>query len=223
MNKLRKYKDENDMHAMCDLLMAGRKANNGSYYVHPGDLKWWLYYPPLEGAFWDHIYLWDDPNQPGKLMGWVMISPDWVGIDVYVQPDVWGSAQAIEMYMWAEEQAVSVARLNGKTTIHVLWISHQDDFLGDHFSHRGFKLKKGLIHLTNNEFDECVNALEKGILLNNTNASLNKDMKRIIDEVRLREAIAPKRAIDDATPKGKNSQVNNVLLAAYKNDKDEKQ
>lgn len=95
----------------------------------------------------------------------------------------------------------------------------------DHLGANNFLylFKKGLIHLTNNEFDECVNAIEKGILLNNTNAALNKDMKRIIDEARSREVIAPKRAIDDATPKGRNSQVNNVLLAAYKNDKDEKQ
>jgi ribosomal protein S18 acetylase RimI-like enzyme len=147
MNTPRNYKDENDLHAMCDLLMAGRKANNGSYYIHPGDLKWWLYYPPLEGAFWDHIYLWDDPNQPGRLLGWLLISPDWVGIDVYIQPELRGSAQSVEMYGWAEQQAIKIARQKGKSTLHVLWISHQDDFLGAHFSQRDFKLVNGLIHL----------------------------------------------------------------------------
>jgi tetratricopeptide (TPR) repeat protein len=86
-----------------------------------------------------------------------------------------------------------------------------------------YLFKKGLIHLTNNEFDECVNALEKGILQNNTNAALNRDMKRIIDEVKSRELIASKQTTDDAAQKGKNSQVNNVLLAAYQNNKEEKQ
>ena len=55
MKDPRTYHDERDLEAMLNLLKDGRKANNGSYYIHSGDLKWWLYYPPLEGDFWDHI------------------------------------------------------------------------------------------------------------------------------------------------------------------------
>ena len=69
----RPYRDENDLDAMRNLLMRGRKANNGSYYIHTGDLNWWLYYPPLEGDYWNDIYLWDDPEQAGQMLG--------VGID----------------------------------------------------------------------------------------------------------------------------------------------
>src|SRR4030042_49432 len=94
MKEPRPYRDEWDLEAMRRLLMQGRKTNNGSYYVHQGDLNWWLYYPPLEGDFWDHIYLWDDPAQPGRLLGWALISPDWVGIDVYVQSELRGSLGA---------------------------------------------------------------------------------------------------------------------------------
>ena len=44
MKDIRPYRDERDLEAMRNLLMAGRKVNNGSYYIHPGDLNWWLYY-----------------------------------------------------------------------------------------------------------------------------------------------------------------------------------
>jgi hypothetical protein len=33
-----------DLFAMLNLLSQGRKANNGTHYVHRGDLQWWLFY-----------------------------------------------------------------------------------------------------------------------------------------------------------------------------------
>lgn len=148
MNDPRPYLDERDLDALRALLVQGRKADNGTYYVHTGDLNWWLYYPPLEGDFWDHIYLWDDPAQPGRLLGWALISPDWVGIDVYVQPELRGSLSAREMYVWAEEQAMQVARGQGKKTIYVLWVLQRDDVLVRHFFQRGYRLARGYVHLT---------------------------------------------------------------------------
>ena len=100
MNEPRPYRGERDLEAMRDLLVRGRQASNGTYYIHTGDLNWWLYYPPLEEDFWDHIHLWDDPENPGRLLGWALISPDWVGFDVYVQPEHRGSLIATEMYVW---------------------------------------------------------------------------------------------------------------------------
>ena len=61
----RVYQTENDLDAMRDLLRQGRLANNGSYYVHPGDLNWWLFYPPMVQDLWGSIYLWDDPGPAG--------------------------------------------------------------------------------------------------------------------------------------------------------------
>jgi GNAT superfamily N-acetyltransferase len=147
MNEPRRYRDEDDIKSMRELLMAGRKAANGSYYIHPGDLCWWLYYPPLEGDYWEHIYMWDDPDTPGRLLGWVLISPDWVGIDVYLQPELRGGKVAAAMYVWAEQQAMRIARQNGKSTIHMLWVRHDDDVLGAHFKQRDYSLKRGMIHL----------------------------------------------------------------------------
>jgi len=148
MNEPRPYRDERDLRAMQELLMAGRKANNGSYYIHVGDLKWWLYYPPLEGDFWDHIYLWDDPAKSRRLLGWVLISPEWVGFDVFVQPELRGSLQAQQMYLWGQEQAVQIARAKGKTKIHVFWILQDDLVLDGHFRQQGYQRTQEFVHLT---------------------------------------------------------------------------
>lgn len=148
MDNPRPYHGEGDLQAMLELLQRGRSASNGSYYIHPGDLKWWLYYPPLEGDFWQQIYLWDSPDRTGKLLGWALLSPDWVGFDVYVQPELMGTLQAAEMYIWAEEQAIRIARGSNKPTIFVLWILHDDAVLGEHFRRRGYRLRRGYVHLT---------------------------------------------------------------------------
>ncbi len=94
----RRYRDEQDFAAMHHLLIAGKKAGNGTYYIHPGDLSWWLYYPPMDGDLWNQIYLWDDPAQPGKLLGWALLTPGWVAVDVYIQPGLRRSNLAEEMY-----------------------------------------------------------------------------------------------------------------------------
>jgi mycothiol synthase len=157
MKAPRPFQDEHDLTAMCELLEKGRTADHGTYYVHTGDLMWWLYYPPLEGDFWDHIYLWDAPETPKRLLGWALISPDWVGIDVYTQPELRGSLIAWEMYLWAEEKATQVARQNGRPTIYVLWISHEDTVLVEHFIQQGFRLRRGITHMVRN-LDENVQA-----------------------------------------------------------------
>jgi ribosomal protein S18 acetylase RimI-like enzyme len=148
MKEPRAYRDEHDLTAMQAVLERGRAVDNGSYYIHTGDLKWWLYYPPLEGDFWRHVHLWDDPDQPGRLFGWALISPDWVGIDVYVQPELQGCETAREMYLWAEGEAARVARERGRKAIHVLWVRRDDEILMKHFTQQGFQLGRGSVQLT---------------------------------------------------------------------------
>ncbi len=107
---------------MQELLMAGRKANNGSYYIHIGDLKWWLYYPPLEGDFWGHIHLWDDPAQPGRLSG-LGINLAGLGGNRFIHPTrIQGQLTCSGDVHWAEKKAMKIARQNGKPTIYVLWV-----------------------------------------------------------------------------------------------------
>jgi mycothiol synthase len=143
----RPYNGEQDQEAMCHLLARGRIANNGTYYIHCGDLNWWLYYPPLEGDYWNDIYLWDDPEHPGQLLGWALASPVFAGFDVFIQPELRGSLSAEEMLIWAEEKALQVTRKQGKATIYVLWVLHDDLLLGNHFKRRGYWLARGMVHL----------------------------------------------------------------------------
>jgi len=75
---------------------------------------------------------------------------DWVGFDVYVQPELRGSPLAQDMNLWAEEQAVQIARELGKTTTYVLWILQDDAVLDNHFRQRGYRLARGLVCLTRN-------------------------------------------------------------------------
>lgn len=71
-----------------------------------------------------------------------------MGYDVYVQHELRGSPIAREIYIWAEEQAIRIAHENGKPTIYVLWILHDDEVLDCHFRQRGYQLGRGYVHLT---------------------------------------------------------------------------
>jgi hypothetical protein len=48
----RTYQGLQDLHAMLDLLAQGREADNGTYYVHRGDLQWWLFYTDVPAETW---------------------------------------------------------------------------------------------------------------------------------------------------------------------------
>ncbi len=50
--EMRPYTGLQDLQAMLDLLSEGRKANNGTYYVHRGDLQWWLFYTDVPQETW---------------------------------------------------------------------------------------------------------------------------------------------------------------------------
>jgi mycothiol synthase len=173
MKSPRLFQDEQDLSAMYELLEKGRMADNGTYYVHTGDLKWWLYYPPLDEDLWDYTYLWDDPDIPGRLLAWALITPGWVGIDVYTQPELRGSLIAKEMYLWAEEKATEVARQKQLHTIHNIWISHDDAVLVEHYHQQGFRLRPGMTHLIRN-LDEEVPAVSSpdGFVLRGSKGTL---------------------------------------------------
>ena len=93
------------------------------------------------------------------------------------------------------------------------------DSLGD--QHPLYLFKTGMLHLAKDEFDACIQNLEKGISLNNANEPLNKDMQRIIDNVKdIQPSSQTEINAADAenTPKKAKS---NILLSAYNSDKDD--
>jgi mycothiol synthase len=136
----RPFHDETDLEKMRDLLQAGRRAKNGTYYIHIGDLNWWLFYPAWEYDPWQHVYLWDDSADPVHLLGWALFSPRWGSYDVYVQPELRGTAQAESMYSWAEGKLAGLRRADGKKDLYVMWVSQADQVLDEYFKRRGYHL-----------------------------------------------------------------------------------
>jgi mycothiol synthase len=139
LHEPRPYRSEIDLDRMRSLLQVGRQAANGTYYVHTGDLNWWLYYPPLDHDLWQYIHLWDDPANPDRLLGWSLLSPRWSAFDVYVQPELRCSPLAAAMYTWAEEQISTITRTRGKDHIYMMWVSQGDGVLNGHLQRRGFQ------------------------------------------------------------------------------------
>jgi GNAT superfamily N-acetyltransferase len=143
----RRYQNNNDLEAMRDLLRRGRLANNGTYYVHPGDLNWWLFYPPLAYDFWGSIYLWDDPDRPGQILAWALLSPVGETFDVVLQPELRGTPLAWEMYRWAIRQLKVYAKQAGREHIGVCWISEEDTLMRTWLVDQGFALASRDAHL----------------------------------------------------------------------------
>jgi mycothiol synthase len=102
MMQARSYEGLHDLYPMLDLLAEGRNANNGTYYVHRGDLQWWLFYTDLPQETWQaNIRLW---MQEDRLIGWALLSQDQATFDVFADPRLRGDAREHEMFAWAVEQ-----------------------------------------------------------------------------------------------------------------------
>jgi ribosomal protein S18 acetylase RimI-like enzyme len=131
----RPYRDPSDLEKMRQLLIEGRRANNGTYYVHAGDLNWWLFYPPQKFSFSDNIYLWDEG---GEVNGWALFSEGDRTVDVFFHPDLRSTEQAEAMCTWAEEWAMVKAKGHGHKNIRRMWVFETDEFSTSHLRRRGF-------------------------------------------------------------------------------------
>ena len=139
----RPYAGTEDREKMRQVLVQGRQASNSSYYVHVGDLNWWLYYVEPQANPWQHIYLWDGPRPDEALRGWALLSPQWRTFDVFIQPALRGSPLAWQMYDWAEEKLAGLVRRQGGKDIRTVWVAERDDALVYHLERRGFTRDKG--------------------------------------------------------------------------------
>lgn len=137
----RLYRDDRDLARMCALLQEGRAARCGAYYVHPGDLLWWLYYPPIGASWWEHIYLWDDPANPARLLGWALLAADGETADVYYQPDLRHTPLAPAMFEWAEAACLPLARAAGRDEVGVFWVTPEDSLRVAWLYERGYGVR----------------------------------------------------------------------------------
>ncbi len=133
---VRAYQSEQDLAYMRDLLVAGRAAANGTYYIHIGDLNWWMYRPPDEAQRRAGIRLWEADD--GRLLGWAYAPPDDGTLDVYVHPAIHGTSQAEDMIDWAIDWSTAAAQQHAQDKLALYWIADDDVWLQQHFAKRGF-------------------------------------------------------------------------------------
>ena len=128
--KARSYQGLNDLHAMLDLLADGRKADNGTYYIHRGDLQWWLFYTDVPQETWQaNIHLWMEAD---RLIGWTLLSPDEKAFDVYVSSSLRGDPREREML------ARAVDEMSALDEIQTIWIAETDRIRIDWLDANGF-------------------------------------------------------------------------------------
>lgn len=132
----RPYRDVSDWHRMMSLLVEGRRANNGTYYVHTGDVSWWLYYPKKPFDFSQRVFLWEEN---GELLGWCLLTPDEQFMDVFVHPSRRGSASVEPMVAWAEARLTEMVKAGGGKNIRHTWIFEDDTWLNDLKRRAGFR------------------------------------------------------------------------------------
>ncbi len=140
---LRAYRDARDLQKMCALLSAGYLAQTDTYYPHPGDLKWWLFNALSSHHPWQNIFLWDDPLDEGRLLGWVLLATPWSGMEVFVQPELADSPWVGELNGWAEEKLTEDAHRRNRSTLLRMNVAETDGVLQNHLRSRGFTLLEG--------------------------------------------------------------------------------
>jgi ribosomal protein S18 acetylase RimI-like enzyme len=145
----RLFRDERDLEGIRAILKAGRRAANGTYYVHLGDLDWWLYSGFVREDLTRYIYLWERTDGESGLLGWALFSPTWCTFDVFVHPDLMNTNAAMQMYVWAEKQCTEYVRKQGGAEIRTMWIFESDGIVNSHLENRGFTREDShLLYLT---------------------------------------------------------------------------
>ncbi len=133
----RPYRDLTDFKRLREILMEGRRANNGTFYIHPGDVVWWLFYPDQSAEFAQRIFFWEDG---AETLGWCLLTPAEHCFDVFVHPRWCGTPQAEAMFDWAEAQLTASAKAAGGQTISTAWVFADDEWRTSFLAKRGFTL-----------------------------------------------------------------------------------
>ena len=130
--KMRSYSGLHDLYAMLDLLSEGYLANNGTYYIHRGDLQWWLFYTDLPQELWQsRIRLWMEAD---RLIGWTLLSPEEDAFDVFTLPALRGSVLESEMLSVVADEMSELDELNN------VWMAEDDDVRIRWFEEHGFEI-----------------------------------------------------------------------------------
>lgn len=154
MQPPRPYRNERDLERMIDLLVQGRAAKCGAYYVHPGDLRWWLYYPAEAFDWAESIYLWE--GREGVLLGWVFFSLKYCTFDLFVQPALRGGCDHESMLDWTVAHLSGSILARGGRQICTMWVPEDDMVMASLLSGRGFSQAKDCMLLLQRSLSEPV-------------------------------------------------------------------
>jgi mycothiol synthase len=134
--KYHPYNGIRDFIIMTSILAIGRKTSQLPYYVHTGDLSWWMFYDDDDPAHWqEHIFLWEHDGHP---CGWSLIDPDWCSFDVYLLPGMRGSKEETYILDWTIHNLTETVRGLAGHQIRTMWVSEHDQDQIDRLSRRGF-------------------------------------------------------------------------------------
>ena len=133
----RPYQGFRDFIAMKTILAIGRKIDTASYYVHTGDLSWWMFYSDHHEAYWqEHVCLWHHEEQT---IGWTLLDTNWHSFDIYLMPEQHGTLIEEEILDWSIACLTEMVRQQGGTEIQTVWVAEHDTIRIDQLKQRDFK------------------------------------------------------------------------------------
>ncbi len=137
----RPYRDHGDLAAIHAVLVAGRAAmqrGEPGYYVHTGDVDWWLFYINQADDPCAHLTLWEAAD--GAVVGWSLLSPAFRALDVFMLPALRGTTQAAAMWAWTEARLLE--RLGGSDgPVQTVWVAEDDEALTALLAARGYTVE----------------------------------------------------------------------------------
>jgi GNAT superfamily N-acetyltransferase len=146
----RHYTNEQDLSKMESILTAGWKADSDAYYLHVGDLRWWLFFMDSDSCQ-DHLCLWEWGSDP---MGWSLLSPTWRTFDVFVRPEMRGRALEAKIMLWAEECLSGIVQTHGGANIRMMWVNESDVLRTRWLEMRGFNRSAFFMRVLHRTLDE---------------------------------------------------------------------
>jgi mycothiol synthase len=138
----RPYQDEHDIEEMRAVLVAGRQAKTPTYYVHVGDLNWWLFYLNQSDKRQETIFLWQEDE---RIIGWSLLSPRFQAFDIFVRPDL-STESLLYMTEWTEQRLVDVLG-QSVGNIYTIWIAEDDAARIHLLKSRGFRQEASYLQL----------------------------------------------------------------------------
>lgn len=133
----RLYSGPEDLRQMDAILSAGINSGICAHYVHPGDLRWWLYYTFPEESPWPNLYLWEDDHH--RAAAWTLFSPAESAVDLFYLPELHDTSEMRGMLAWSVEQMTAIQSRLGADVVYKHWVRTEDAVLQGALESLGFR------------------------------------------------------------------------------------